>query len=46
VSPEDRGHYHESWWNAWGKSVAFLLLGIVAVLGAMFGALVILGVIF
>jgi hypothetical protein len=46
VSPEDGGHYHQSWWNSWGKSAAFLLLGIVAVLGAMFGALVILGIIF
>jgi hypothetical protein len=46
VSPEDRGQYHQSWWNSWGKSAAFLLLGIVGVVAAMFGALVILGIIF
>jgi hypothetical protein len=46
VSPEVRGQYHQSWWTSWGKSTAFLLLGILGVLGAMFGALVILGIIF
>jgi hypothetical protein len=46
MSPEDHGTYHESWWNSWGKSAAFLLLGIVAVLAAMLLALIILGVIF
>lgn len=46
MSPEGGGRYHQSWWNSWGKSTSFLLLGILGVLGAMFGALVILGIIF
>jgi len=37
---------HETWWNTYGKTIAYLVLGILAVLGAMFGALVLLGVIF
>ena len=37
---------HETWWNTYGKTIAYLGLGILAVLGAMFGALVLLGVIF
>ncbi len=46
MSQEDRGQYHQSWWNSWGRSTAFLLLGVIGVLGAMFGALVLLGIIF
>ena len=46
MSQEDRSHYHQSWWDSWGKSVAFLLLGIVGVVGAILGALIIAGVIF
>jgi hypothetical protein len=32
MGSEDRGQYHESWWNSWGKSTAFLALVILGVI--------------
>jgi hypothetical protein len=37
---------HESWWSAWGKPVAYLLLGIVGVVAAMGLAVIVIVVIF
>jgi hypothetical protein len=37
---------HESGWSAWGKPVAYLLLGIVGVVAAMGLAVIIIVVIF
>jgi hypothetical protein len=46
VSPDGPRLVHESWWSTWGKPAAYLLLGVLGVVGAMLLALILLGVIF
>ncbi len=36
----------ESWWSAWGKPLAYLLLGILGVVAAMGLAVIVIVVIF
>jgi hypothetical protein len=36
----------ETWWSAWGKPAAYLLLGIVGVVAALLIALLLAGVLF
>jgi hypothetical protein len=44
VSWKDRPVVHESSWSAWGKPIAFFLIGIVVVVAAILLALVLAGV--
>ena len=46
MSWEDAPQRRQTWWSTWGKPAAYLLLGIVGVVGAMLLALWLLGVVF
>ena len=43
MSWKDGPVVHESWWSAWGKPIAFFLIGIVVVVAAILLALVLAG---
>ena len=43
---EDAPRPRETWWDTWGKAATYLLLGIIAVVGAVLIALWLVGVLF
>ena len=45
MSQENRPS-HETWWSNWGQPVAYIVLGIVCVVGAIVLALILVGAIF